>query len=315
MIALLAAPFLATEASSGPPLISVVIPSTSGPKCLETCLRALEEQPIREQAEVIVVSCGRDGIAEMISRYFPRAKLLSISQRKTIPEMRAIGMKLSHGPIVSVIEDHCIPDAHWFENVLRAHKNWHGAVGGAVENDCSITRLVDWAAFFCEYSRFMNPVLRGEAREIPGNNASYPRKALSLMADLLDEGQSWDPILHARLREKGIPLYSDPSIVVYHKQELGLGKFLRQRFHYSRSFAGVRIARGSFLKRFLRAFSCVVLPPVLWARITTQILGKRRYLGKLVLTIPFITLFVVVWAWGEWVGYVFGPGASLSKVE
>lgn len=315
MITSLAAPTLAEGASSRLPLISVVIPSTSGEKCLQACLRALEEQPIRENAEVIVVNCGRDGIAEMVSRHFPRVRLLSFSQRKTIPEMRAIGMKLSQSPIVSVIEDHCIPDPHWYENILRAHKNWRGAVGGAVENDRGITRMVDWAIFFCEYGRYLNPVPCGPARDIPGINVSYQRESLSLVADLLDEGRSWDSILHARLREQGVQLYSDPSIVVYHKQELGLLYFLRQRFHYSRSFAGARVARSSIWKRLIRAISCVALPAVLLARIGVWVIAKRRYLTKLVLAVPLLVLFVLVWSWGEWVGYVFGPGESLLKVE
>ena len=315
MIASLAAPVPTTEPSSRTPLISVVIPSTSGPKCLETCLRALEEQSLRERAEVIVVNCGRDGIDEMIGQNFPRVKLLSFSQRKTIPEMRAIGMKLSHGTVVSVIEDHCIPDAHWCENILRAHKSWCGAVGGAVENDREITRLVDWAIFLCEYGRYMNPVPCGPAKEIPGINASYRREALSLVADLLEDGRSWDPILHACLRDKGIQLYSDPSIIVYHKQELGLGDFLRQRFHYSRSFAGALVARKNFFKKCIRATSCVALPAVLLARISAWTIGKRRHLTKFVLTLPLLALFVSVWSWGEWVGYVFGPGESLLKVD
>lgn len=297
------------------PRISVVIPSTSGPECLEACLRALENQTVGGQLELIVADCGRPGVAEMVRRLFPRVTLLSSPERKPIPELRAIGMKHSHGAIVSVIEDHCVPEPHWYERILRAHETCYGAVGGAVENDREITRLVDWAVFFCEYARYMNPVPHGEVLEIPGINASYRREFLSIIADLLEDGRSWEPRLHARLRENGIKLYSDPSIIVYHKKNFALGYFLGQRFQYSRSFAGMRAADQPSWKRLLLAASCLLLPALLMARISGWVLTKHRHMTKFVLATPLLALFAVVWAWGEWIGYLFGPGESLLKVE
>ena len=302
-------------APAGLPQISVVIPSTSGPDSLKDCLRALQTQTLNEQAEVIVIDCGGAGVADLVRCQFPRVKLLSLPNRKTIPELRAIGMKESRGAIISIIEDHCIPDSHWYEHILRAHDTWYGAVGGAVENDPHIARLIDWAVFFCEYGRYMKPVPYGEVRDIAGINASYRREFLSSIADLLEEGRSWDPVLNARLREKGIKLYSDPAIVVYHKKEFGLGYFLTQRFHYSRSFAGARIGKQPFWKRLMYAAFCFLLPPLLMARIAAWVLGKRRHVTKFVFATPLLALFVLVWAGGEWVGYLFGPGDSLSKVD
>jgi hypothetical protein len=37
-------------------------------------------------------------------------------------------------------------------------------------------------------------------------------------------------------------------------------------------------------------------------------------MGQLVKSIPLISLFVLSWGAGEVVGYVLGPGDSLSKV-
>src|SRR5579872_2836384 len=167
------------------PKLSVVVASVNGPAHLDECLRALENQTLKDQAEVIVTGCCGDGIAELVRRRRLNAKLLSFAERKTIPELRAIGMKNSEGAIIAVTEDHCLAEPHWYERILRAHQAHFGAIGGAVENHSSITRVIDWAVFFCEYSRYMNPVPSGEVADIPGNNATYRREFLQYIADML----------------------------------------------------------------------------------------------------------------------------------
>jgi GT2 family glycosyltransferase len=315
MIASQTEPRRAPAEPRDPPSISVVIPSLGSPDCLDACLKALAQQTLSSDAEVIVVDCGVAGIEDLVHRRFPRTKLLSFAQRKSIPEMRALGMKHSRGAIVTVTEDHCVPESHWFERILQAHKRWYGVIGGAVENDPSITRIVDWAVFFCEYGRYMNPVPDAEVANLPGNNASYRREFLAHIADLLDKGCSWEDTLHARLRERGVKLYSDPSIIVYHKKEFGLGYFLTQRYHYSRSYAGMQTQRDIYAKRIFRAAICLALPVLLLLRITMCVVGKKRHLGMLFCSLPLIALFAVVWAWGELIGYLSGPGNSLIRVE
>jgi glycosyltransferase involved in cell wall biosynthesis len=308
------APMTIANQATQRPRISVVIPSTSGAESLAACLDALGNQSFKTQAEVIVLDCGGPGVANA-ARNRSAVKLVSFPERKSIPELRAIGMRQSEGEIVAVIEDHCNPESHWYERMLRAHERFYGVIGGAVENDPSITRTVDWAVFLCEYSRYMNPVPNGEVADLPGNNVSYRREFLSQMDDLLETGRAWEGDLHARLREKGVKLYSDPSIIVYHKKEFGFGYFVSQRYHYSRSYAGHRVARKPYGERILRAASCVILPLVLMTRISWTAIGKKRHLRKSFRAVPALAVFLIAWSWGEFVGYLFGPGKSLLRVD
>jgi glycosyltransferase involved in cell wall biosynthesis len=297
------------------PRISVVIASVNGAAHLDECLRALEGQTLKDHAEVIVADrCGA-GIAETIRERNLNVKLLSFPQETAIPQLRALGMKHSQGAIIALTEDHCLAPPCWYERILRAHETRSGAIGGAVENDPSITRVVDWAVFFCEYGRYMNPVPDGEVAELPGNNVSYRREFLTHISDLLESGWAWEGDLHARLRERGVKLYSDPSIIVYHKKEFGLGYFLSQRYHYSRSYAGMRTQGTPIPKKLIRAALCSVLPPVLTMRIAGWLVGKKRHASMLLRTLPLILLFTVVWAWGELIGHLFGSGDSLSRVD
>jgi GT2 family glycosyltransferase len=297
------------------PKISVVIASVNGPAYLDECLRSLEHQTLRAQAEVIVADCCGDGSRRLIKQKYPWVRRLGFARRKTIPELRAMGMKEAQGEIVVLTEDHCLAESHWYERLLTAHQRHYGVVGGAVENDSSIERVVDWAVFFCEYSQFMNPVPAGEVQDIPGNNISYRQEFFVHIADMLDAGRFWEGFLNARLQQKGIKLYSDPSIIVYHKKVFGLGYFLNQRYHYGRSYAGMRVERAPFWKRLVYAGFCPLLPVLLLGRIAARVLAKRRNRDKFILALPFLLLFTFSWSWGELVGYLFGPGESLLKVE
>ena len=297
------------------PKISVVIPSVNGAAHLEECLRALECQTLKDQAEVILADrCGA-GVAEAIRKRDLNLKLLSFPPGMTIPQLRALGMKHSQGAIIALTEDHCLAPPCWYERILSAHEARSGVIGGAVENDPSITRTVDWAVFFCEYGRYMNPVPDGEVADLPGNNVSYRRECLAHISDLLEAGCSWEGDLHSRLRERGVKLYSDPSIIVYHKKEFGLGYFLSQRYHYSRSYAGMRTQGTPLLRKLVRATLCFALPPILTLRIAGWVVGKKRHVSMLFRTLPLILLLTIVWAWGEFVGHLFGPGDSLPRVE
>jgi len=297
------------------PRISVVIASVNGAAHLDECLRALECQTLKDVAEVIVADRYGSRVTDVIRKRNLNLKLLSLPPATSIPQLRALGMKHSQGAIIAITEDHCLPQSCWYERMLRAHENRSGVIGGAVENDPSITRTVDWAVFFCEYGRYMNPIPNGEVVDLAGNNVSYRREFLAHISDLLQGGNSWEGDLHARLRERGVKFYSDPSIIVYHKKEFALGYFLGQRYHYSRSYAGMRTQAAPFSEKLIRAALCSILPPILTLRIAGWTFSKKRHIRMLFRTLPLILLFTTVWAWGEFIGHLLGPGDSLAKVE
>ena len=224
--------------TANPPRLSVIIASVNGLKCIAECLEHLERQTAHGQAEVLVVDrCGGE-TAETIRRRFPGVRLIPVAPDTTIPRMRAVGVRAALGEIIAITEDHCMAPPEWFDKMLRAHTSAYAAIGGAVEN-CATESIVDWSVFFCEYSHCMRPIPAGVVQDIPGNNASYKRWALNKCRDRLEDGV-WENFLHATLKDRGIELFSDPSIVLYHKKSFGVMEFLSQRYHYGRSFAAMR---------------------------------------------------------------------------
>lgn len=297
----------------GRPRLSVIIASVNGLPYLEECLRSLEQQSARAEAEVIVVDrCGGQ-TASCVRDKFPWVVLIAGPERHSIPELRALGMLRAAGEILVITEDHCIAPPTWYEEILRAHRATSLAIGGAVEN-ASVTRLVDWAVYFCEYSRYMGPVSEGPTDDIPGNNASYKRAVLDLFGDVVKRGV-WETILHWEIRRAGHGLGSHPGMWIWHKKSFGVGEFLAQRYHFARSFAAMRVAGSPWVTRALYAGGSPALPVLLVGRIGGRVLRKRRHVAEFLRALPLIILFTVSWSVGEFCGYLWGPGTSHAKVE
>jgi glycosyltransferase involved in cell wall biosynthesis len=297
------------------PFLSVVIASVSGSPSIVECLGALMNQAGQISCEILVIDRCGEPTREEIRRRIPRPeiKVISIEGKPSIPRLRAIGIGKVKGRLVAILEDHCIVPPTWFETIARAYAAGHQVIGGPVENG-AIDRIVDWAVYFCEYSRFMAPLPRGRTPEIAGNCAIYCRDVLERLGDKLQE-EVWEGFLHQKLKEMGIEFYCDPDLVVCHKKEFGFGYFMSQRYHYSRSFASMRMKGVFWPGRLAYAFATPLLPPLLFARMVSSIWRKKRHLTKFALATPFILSFLISWAFGEAVGALFGPGRSLERVD
>jgi hypothetical protein len=186
-------------------------------------------------------------------------------------------------------------------------------VGGAVEN-AATESLVDWAAFLCEYSHCVPPLPAGPAEWLTGNNIVYPRELLERYRAVVESG-GWENRLHEAMRGDGVPLTCRPDIVIGHKMHYSFADYMSQRYIYARSYAGARVEGAGFARRVAWGAAALALPPLLFWRTVRRVLGKGRHRAELVRSLPLLSLFVVAWAAGEAVGYVAGPGDSLSKVR
>ncbi len=292
------------------PELSVVIASVNGLPYVGHCLESLAS--FAPDAEVIVADSTDDETRTKLRDAWPAVRLLTFDEPQTVPALRAAGVFAAQAPAVALIEDHCRVTPAWAPSVTAAHGAGHSVVGGPIRN-VATRRIRDWAAFFCEYSRFMEPLPEGPIGDLTGMNVSYDRAALAEIEDLLREGR-WETWLHPRLRERGFELYCSAHMVLEHDKDFGLGEFLSQRWHYSRSYAGMR---NSTLgpKRWLYALGAPLLPPLLYYRIARNVLARRGYGRQFLLATPLVLAYTVTWAIGESVGYVAGAGDSLLEVR
>lgn len=305
----------ASPATAPAPVLSVVIASVNGWEVLGPTLDALDAQAERSRIEVVVVDrVGGETRARLRERT-PAVILVEADDLKNpgIPALRYRGVSRSTGDLVAMLEDHGEVGPTWARALIRAHRDASlGAVGGAVENGRD--GLVNWAAFFCEYTPYMSPVVEGDHADLPGNNVAYKRPHLMRHAGELERGR-WESWINDRLRADGVRLGSTNAAVVRHIKPFRLWHFLVQRFHFARSFAGMRRVDQSGAVRLVYGIGSLALPFLLMARVVRTALAKRRNLGRFAASLPLIAVFFAVGALGEMLGYLFGPGSSLARVE
>ena len=295
------------------PAISVVIASVNGWKVLGPTLDSIDSLPEREQMEVVVVEPTGGALRERLMTREPSVRVVPIDGKRPIPRMRYLGVKEAKGDLIAILEDHAEVDREWANALLETHQDSAiGAVGGRVEN--GKTGWVNEAVFFCEYTAYMGPVAEGPTNDLPGNNIAYKREHLLKHAHVLDAGK-WESWINDQLLAEGVPIVSTNRAVVRHIKTFSLGYFLTQRFHFARSYAGMRRIDQSWTKRCLYGVGSLILPPLLLARVIRQAIRKRRNLGRFAVCLPLIALFFTIGAVGEMIGYLAGPGRSLELVE
>jgi glycosyltransferase involved in cell wall biosynthesis len=292
--------------------LSVVIALANGLPIIGECLDRLLDQDKTIDLEIIVASRCPKKVGEYIQQQYPKVTLIKADAETSIPQLRALGFRKSSGDIVAVLEDHCLAAPDWAKRVIDAHSLGYPVVGGSVENAAG-QRLVDWAAFFCEYYRAMKPIPEGPVDFVPGNNVSYKREILRQFHLDIEAGV-WDFTLHEHIKNAGLPLYSVPSISVNHKLSASLGWFISQKFHFARSFAGTRRLIQSWARCTLYGAGAFLLPVIQLGRIFSVVWKKGRHRIELLFSLPFLFLLLLSWGIGEAAGYTLGPGSSMAKV-
>lgn len=296
------------------PDLSVVVPSVNGWALLAPSLAAVAAQTGDLRIETLVADRVGEAVREPLRDQFPNVRVLEADAGATIPELRALAFRAARAPVVGVIEDHVIVAPDWASRMVAAHHEGAEVVGGSIENVAN-DRLVDWAAFHCEYSHCLEPLPAGPAPWVAGNNVTYRRALLERFADVVERG-GWEYELHAALQAAGIVLESRPEIRVGHRMLYRhAGDYAGQRFLYSRSFAALRLRDRPLGTRLAYGLAALALPPVLFARVVTRVWRTGRHRTRLLGALPMLVLFVVAWAAGEAVGAWRGAGDALGRVR
>ena len=296
------------------PRISVVVASKVGAPFIHQCLTSLVKEAAELEAEVIVVAAGESSYAEHIAAVFPWTKVVHAGDLSKVPALRRRGVDEARGEIVAIIEEHCSAAPDWLNRTLAAHSTGiYGAVGGPIV-DYDYSRLRDWVVYFLEYNGALPPYSRGETFDLNDANIAYRREILISHRNLLDDGY-WPMTMHPTLISKGIKLLSVPEMIVHHRGPFDFGYYLHQRYLFSRAFAGVRAKSQSATRRAAYLAGAPFIPIVLLSRMASRVVQKRCRVGKFVATLPLMIPALIIFVAGEWVGYLFGPGDALSKVE
>lgn len=296
------------------PSASVIVASGAGGEFLFRCLASVRKQVANGGGEIIVVDRQGEATRQRIAREFPEAVVVAAptSGRPSVPQMRRIGVEAARGDIVAILEEHCTAPSHWFKTIVTNLTRADAAIGGPIL-DSEFVRLRDWCVYFSEYHNFL-PSWKDEERfMLNGANIAYWRAKLLPHRDVLDSGY-WEVTVHPRLARDGAFRAID-AMGVHHTGPFDYGYYLHQRYLLSRGWGGTQKDHVSAARRAMHVMAGPIFPLFLFGRVTRRVLGQDRHVGKYLATLPLLVPVWVAYAWGEWLGYVFGPGDALERVE
>lgn len=287
--------------------VSVVIASGAGGAFLHRCLASLKDQVAARGAEVIVV----DRVGASIE---PWVRVISArgEPRASVPEMRRRGALAAKNEIVAVIEEHCTAPPGWIAAIEGGFAEGIVAIGGPIL-DAGFDRVRDWVVYFSEYHNYLPPWPAGDRFLLNGANIAYRRSALLAHEAELATGY-WEVVLHPRLAEEG-RLVSVPAMGAKHTGPFDYGYYLSQRYLLSRVWGGTQRMKASLSKRLVYLVAAPVFPFLLLARIATRVTASGKLLGRFLVALPLLVPVAIAYVWGEWLGYLVGPGDALERVE
>lgn len=291
--------------------LSIVVAAWNGPRSLERCLASLGDEARAPDTEVIAATNFDGGVGTLLHARFPHVRHVATPRGTTVPVLRTAGIRCAAGEIVALTEDHCTFDPRWCEEIKKAHNLPYAAIGGPVENAGGASAL-DWAVYFYDYGTFMLPGRAGIVKSLSGANVSYKRAVLEQVESGFRDG-FFESFTHVDIARLGYPLYFVPSAIVYHHKSYRLGTAVTQCYHLSRGYAAKRVSNAPAVRRGAFVAASILLPLVLLERVVVRTVRKGSHVREMVRSLPYLSLLLSCWSWGEFCGYIAGAGRSLGE--
>ena len=300
------------------PALSVLL-VTDAYETIRRTVDHLRAQTVRDRIELVVIApVGAElKLDESSLQDLGGYQVVRVPEIRSLSSARAPGVLAARAPVVAIGESHCYPGEGWAAALLDAHEGPWAAVGPQIRNANPATRL-SWVNLLLDYGPWLGPTEGGELDNLPGNNSSYKKAVLTGLGDQLADMLEVETLMHVDLRRRGHRLFQEPRAIVYHLNVSRTSAWLSERFQTGRRFGG---SRGHLWPRWRRGAYAAAWPLVPFVRFVRLTRDRRRTgTGEAAFGrgLPVLGLALVVSAFGECVGYLFGLGQStyaLSMIE
>ena len=293
------------------PQISVICIVPDNLKTVRIILEHLERQTVADRIELVLVTPMRlDGVeAGLKTRGFAAVTIVETGPMLSTAHARAVGVRRAAAPLVAFVEDHCFPDPGWAEAFLQAHQGPWAAVGPMVAN-ANPRSPVSRANFWIEYLDWAAPKKSGPVPHLPGHNSSYKKVVLLDYGDRLPEFLEAESVLHWDMGSRGHCLFLETAATARHMNFSRFVPAIRLRLLGSRLFAATRAGSWSISRRLVYITGGPLIPIVRMVRILKKLVKSGHRFQGIAQTLPAMTVFLLVEAVAEVIGYAFGPGHS-----
>lgn len=304
-------PYIEEGNAGGAPRTSVVVASCRATSLLEACLASLVPQCQSCRAEIIVARNVTEPELDLLRQGYPKVRFLAVPASRSIPLLRAAGLKAARGAVIACTEDHCVAASDWLQQLLRASREGFDVVGGAMDN-AQRHRAVDWAAYFSEYGFFaQNGGTNAQAPLLTGANVAYARHVLEDVFRYAARGE-WENVIHAHLAGAGRRLRFAPEAVIFQNQNYGFVEFCRDRYRHGYDYARRRLVDEA-PRRWLYMLGSPALPLLQAARLARAMGRHQRW--AFLRASPITVALLGAWSLGEAIGYWHGEPAHLGETN
>ncbi|MCA9548896.1 MAG: glycosyltransferase [Myxococcales bacterium] len=287
------------------PKVSVAVVGMAGPESLAACLAALANQRGAPELEVVVT---HDPALEDMARAaagYPDVRVVPNVGQQSPLELAARAIQNTHGDVVLVTKDYCVPHPDWARTLVDALEGGWAAVGGPVDINPGASK-VEWAFTFIDFFPYTSPVPAGVAATLTVCNAAYRRADLEAL-DLDWRTHFQEQVVNQALVARAdLPLGLVPEAPVTLVRPVNLQEAMRERFQLGRVFAAKRLEYTSPAKTWALRVGAPMLPPLMVGRMANKARRSQSLLRTFTKALPPLSALVAARVAGEWVGYLTG---------
>ena len=291
------------------PRLSVVV-LTDSFATIRDAVEHLRAQIDAAAIELVVGCPSEERLALPADGLAPLARV-AIVETPLLPaaRARAATVRAARAPVVVLSETHVFADPAWAGRLLRAHEGPWVAVAPGIGN-ANPEGALSWVGLLMDYGRFPPEGASREVADVSSYNGAYKREALLDLGDRLESLLEPGSALYAELRARGHRFLHEPAARIDHLNVSRPWPWLDERYLGGRLFGATRRRAWSRPRTFLYAAGSPLVAPLRLVRTLRVSRGGRELPRGFV---PALALACVVWAIGEFLGYVLGAGPAAER--
>jgi glycosyltransferase involved in cell wall biosynthesis len=259
--------------TSSQPVISICMTSRHRPRQLEACLVSLQAQVEAPAFELLVCANGDHDVGETVLARFPDALIVTIERDHPGAARNAL-LEHARGDLLLFLDDDIVADPHLLgrlAGLAREHRE-AGVFGGPNLSPLDSTDFEGVSG-----AVLASIVASGPVRRRYGEHpAGYADERFFILCNLAVRRHVMEPFredlacaeeneLLIDLSRRGVQMWYDPALVVYHARRPTMGGFVRQMWKYGFGRGqvisrDVRTARPEFLAPPLLLLYLLLLP-------------------------------------------------------
>lgn len=289
-------------------IVTVIIPTYNAATTIRATLSSVLNQDLKEPYRVIVIDSSDDRTPDIISREFPRVRLIHNAEQIDPGTARNLGITIARGEIIAFLEADCVVPRDWLSRMVAAQRAGHLIVGGSVEHGGPDQTLA-WASYLDECREFIPSGEPRPVRHVPACNVSYHRSIFARFGGFPTTFYpQQDRLFHWQLAQQDIEIWFDPNIRVKRTHPVTWRSYLGQQRRIGHTTAqvldltgdqGALLARSSLLALLALPFS----PALRFSRAVAHLFSRQPgLLRKHWTALP--ALLLGLYAWGS--GFVAG---------